>query len=279
MSIIPGGLEHELPSLSKQAASVSHWKGILERLRQDRARLEAERSGAEARLLISPRAAAALDTLSDQLFSEMLRTLEQKLTLALQEVLEQPLTFHAKVEARAGGVSVEFSLKRNGYEEDIMMGTGGSVANILSVGLRMFALAALDPTRHAPVLLLDEQDCWLRPDLVPRLSRIIAEAARALNFQVIMISHHHTDLYARWADRVVTLIPEADGIRAVHTDPGLRDAKAVPESKGTAGEESRTAPRDLARGRSQPTSDVLKSHIEPKPFAPDLFNSDTLGMK
>lgn len=256
-------MEPDLQLTSSVAARVMHWKGIEAKLQEDRARLERERAEAEARLAVSPRAAAALEVLSNQLFSEMLRTLEEKLTLALQEVLEQPLTFHAQVEAKAGGISVEFALKRNGYEESIMHGTGGSVANILSVGLRMFALAALDPARHAPVLLLDEQDCWLRPDLVPRLVRIIAESARALKFQVIMISHHDTDLYARWADRVVTLVPEAEGIRAVHTDYGVRE-------RGVAEPVVEIAPTN--RGERPPSV----PQVETKPFATDLFNIDTL---
>ena len=70
-----------------------------------------------------------------------------------------------------------------------MRGQGGSVANIVSVGLRMFAITTLDERRHRRFLVLDEQDCWLHPDLVSKLVRIVQEAGAALGFQVLMISH------------------------------------------------------------------------------------------
>ena len=79
---------------------------------------------------------------------------------------------------------------------------GGSVANILSVGLRMFALTSLDEGQHRRFLVLDEQDCWLRPDLVPRLAKIVRDAADALGFQVLMISHHDVAVFEQYADRI-----------------------------------------------------------------------------
>ena len=88
-----------------------------------------------------------------------------------------------------------------------MRGQGGSVANILSVGLRMFALTTLDPSQHRRFLVLDEQDCWLRPDLVPRLVKIVHDAGRALGFQVLMISHHDATNFSRYADRIYRLTP------------------------------------------------------------------------
>ena len=95
-----------------------------------------------------------------------------------------------------------------------MRGQGGSVANIVSVGLRMFAITTLDQRRHRKFLVLDEQDCWLHPELVPRLVKIVREAGQALGFQVLMISHHDVASFLRYADRVYRLIPDrGDGVR------------------------------------------------------------------
>ena len=85
------------------------------------------------------------------------------------------------------------------------------MANILSVGLRMFALTTLPEERHRRFLVLDEQDCWLRPDLVPRLVKIIRDAGRALGFQVILISHHDLAAFDRYADRIYRFSPKEDG--------------------------------------------------------------------
>ena len=150
---------------------------------------------------------AALETLSDQLFRDVLRVVEDKLTIALQEILEQPIKFHAEADFKRKTATVEFSIERDGNREDVLRGTGGSVANILSVGLRLFALTTLTEEQHRRFLVLDEQDCWLRPDLVPRLVKIVHDAGKALGFQVLMISHHDTASFERYADRIYQFVP------------------------------------------------------------------------
>ena len=149
----------------------------------------------------------ALRTLGLQLFEQVLGTMQARLTVALQEVLEQPLEFRAAADFKRGSAVVEFCILREGNPESILMGQGGSVQNVLSTGLRLFALATLSPEEHRPFLVLDEQDCWLRPELVPRLVRIIAQAAKELGFQVLMISHHDIGLFEQYADKVLELVP------------------------------------------------------------------------
>jgi hypothetical protein len=91
-----------------------------------------------------------------------------------------------------------------------MKGQGGSVANLLSVGLRMFALTTLEEQQHQRFLVLDEQDCWIRPDLVPRLVKIVHEAGKALGFQTLMISHHELSSFSGYADKIYEVSPNAD---------------------------------------------------------------------
>ncbi len=152
----------------------------------------------------------SLDSLSQKLFEQLVGVLEEKLTLALQEVLEQPIALRASTGFSRGSVTIDFYIERDGHHEDIMRGQGGSVANILSVGLRMFALAKLDPDKHRYFLVLDEQDCWIQPDLIPKLVKIIHDAGRALRFQVILISHHDTAHFSDFADKIYrfALTPE-----------------------------------------------------------------------
>jgi hypothetical protein len=153
----------------------------------------------------------ALEQLSDQLFQQLLRVVEEKLSIALQEILDQPIRFVAEPDFKRGGATVSFSIDRDGCREDVLKGQGGSVANILSVGLRMFALTTLDPNQHRRVLVLDEQDCWLRPDLVPKLVKIVHDAGKALGFQVIMISHHDIAVFEQFADKIFQFIPTTGG--------------------------------------------------------------------
>lgn len=172
-------------------------------------------------LAIAENVTIALQKLGDDVFQRQLTLIENTMTKALQEVLEQDIKFKAKAAFSRGAASVDFSISRGGNTEDIMKGQGGSVANVVSVGLRMLAISTLDERRHRKFLVLDEQDCWLHPDLVPKLTRIVQEAGTALGFQVLMISHHDVNHFIRHADRVYRLSPdrgEGVGIEESHAD-------------------------------------------------------------
>lgn len=163
-------------------------------------------------LAIANKVTDALEVLSQRLFKELLGVVEEKTTIALQEILDQPIKLRADADFKRGTATVEFWIDREGNKEDVYRGQGGSVANILSVGLRMFALATLNPAEHRRFLVLDEQDCWLRPDLVPKLVKIVQEAGRALGFQVIMISHHDLSVFEQYADKIYEFTPVMGGV-------------------------------------------------------------------
>lgn len=167
-------------------------------------------------LEIADDVSVALEELSEELFQQLLGKVQEKLTIALQEILDQPVAFRARPDFKRGQATVEFYIERDGHEEDILRGQGGSVANILSVGLRMFALMTLDEQEHRRFLVLDEQDCWLRPDLVPGLVRMVQQAGKALGFQVLMISHHDSGLFEKFADRIYRFSLNSAGSIEVH---------------------------------------------------------------
>ena len=176
-----------------------------------RGRLAGRFDQLNAYLAVADKVTVALEQLNQELFQQLLGIVQEKLTVALQEILEQPIQFRAQADFKRGATTVEFWIDRDGNREDVLRGQGGSVANILSVGLRMFALTTLDEQQHRRFLVLDEQDCWLRPDLVPRLVKIVHEAGAALGFQVLMISHHEVALFERYADRIYQFSLDAAG--------------------------------------------------------------------
>jgi ABC-type glutathione transport system ATPase component len=176
----------------------------------DLAEIQGELLTVRSYLTLSDRVTVALETLSHQLFRELLDLIEEELSIALMEVLNQPIQLKAEVQWRRNAASVDFWVERNGNREDILKGQGGSVTNVLSVGLRMFALTTLDEKSHRRFLVLDEQDCWLRPDLVPSLVKIVHEAGKALGFQVLMISHHDVSAFSQYADRIYQFTPQGE---------------------------------------------------------------------
>jgi DNA repair exonuclease SbcCD ATPase subunit len=185
---------------------------LLERQRQ----AKKERQELTAFLALAPGVADRLDALSQHLFGDILAEVERNLTYALQEVLEQDLKVVSTTEVKKGKATISFSVERYGQREDILTGQGGSVCNIISVGLRLIALSQLPDREHRRFLILDEQDCWLKPDLVPRLMAIIHTIAQKLNFQLLVISHHDLNLFREYADRIYRLAPApkiGDGVR------------------------------------------------------------------
>jgi hypothetical protein len=154
----------------------------------------------------------ALEKLGHQLFGDLVGIIESNLTAALREVLEQPISLKVEREFKRGVATMSFHVERNGQREDILRGQGGSVANVLSVGLRLFALMSLEAKDHRRFLVLDEQDCWLRPDLVPRLVKIVHEAGTRLGFQILLISHHDISAFDQYADEIYRCTPTPDGV-------------------------------------------------------------------
>jgi hypothetical protein len=202
-----GGIAH--PSVVRRRFDSLRWKqqSLKEALRRNQESI----NELDAFLTIQPQVAERLDALSASLFGNILEEIEINLTYALREILGQNLRVVSQREVKNRKMHVTFSIERDGQPEDILSGQGGSVCNVISVGLRLIALSQLDERQHRRFLVLDEQDCWLRPDLVPHFMAIIHTIAHKLNFQVLVISHHDVDLFRTHADRIYRISPASRG--------------------------------------------------------------------
>ncbi|QJB58383.1 hypothetical protein [Pseudodesulfovibrio sp. zrk46] len=164
-------------------------------------------------LVLAPKARDRLEELSKALFGQILDEVELNLTHAVREILGQDRVVTTEREVKNNRLQIHFQIQNQGNEEeieDIMTGQGGSVCNILSVGLRLIALSQLPDERHRPFLVLDEQDCWLKPALIPKFMKLINEIAQRLELQLLVISHHPLDLFAGAADRIFELRPDKE---------------------------------------------------------------------
>jgi hypothetical protein len=202
-----------IPSPTSLRRKFDELNGRRRAVDRTRAQRQEELARVSEYLALAPAVDDAIDQLSKVLFQQLTTALEQSLTYALQEILGQSIQLKVKQDFDGrSGVKICFHIERDGQAEDIMRGQGGSVANILSVGLRIFALSRLPEKQHRRFLVLDEQDCWLAPDLVPRLVRIVHDAGKQLGFQVLMISHHDTRSFDQYADRIYEFAPTPTGV-------------------------------------------------------------------
>lgn len=217
-----GSRDAPLPDSRELARELAGLRRRLDRfqgLAEERVRAHAEtrrrKQEAEDFLELAPRADALLRQLATSLFGEILDDVEANLTHALREILGQERRVRSRREIKSNRLHVSLYVESPEGEEDILVGQGGSVCNILSVGLRCIALSRLDAERHRPFLVLDEQDCWLKPELVPVFMKLLKRIAEALELQVLVISHHPLDLFATHARNILELKPGKNGVATV----------------------------------------------------------------
>jgi hypothetical protein len=211
--------------------------------KQEHADLELQVDTLKEALDLAPQVTQVLEELGQNLFGDLLDRIQDNLSLALQEVFpDHKIALKSERSFKWGGLFVSFYIDRDGKEENVLGGQGGSVLNVLSVGLRMFALATQDEAVHRRFLVLDEQDCWLRSDLVPRLTKIIALAAKELGLQVLVISHHDLDLFRDHVDRAYQFFPGSEHVTV--REVALKSPVAV----GAAGAITDPSPEDAGMG-------------------------------
>src|SRR5882724_3836749 len=94
------------------------------RLQRDQQRIAGLLAELADYLAIAPQVEAALEVLSNALFGTLADLIERHLTLALQEVLQQPITLKVERDFKRGAATMRFHIQRDGQEEDIMRGQG-----------------------------------------------------------------------------------------------------------------------------------------------------------
>lgn len=112
---------------------------------------------------------------------------EDLLTSFIGEVLpgERKVILDLKSTRQTPALNVYLE-KKPGKREDVLMGTGGSVTNVVVAGLRIIALLR---STNRKFLVLDEPDCWLEEANIPPFVKVIDELARVLGIQIFLVSH------------------------------------------------------------------------------------------
>jgi len=206
-------LLYDLPDLRAFERRLDRLSALAEGLHGEHGRVRHSLEKVQEYLVLAPKARDTLEELSKALFGKILDEVEMNLTHAIREILGQDRVVSTLREVKNNRLQIHFQIYNQGNEaeiEDIMTGQGGSVCNILSVGLRLIALSQLPEDKHRPFLVLDEQDCWLKPALIPKFMKLINEIAEKLELQLLVISHHPLDLFAEAADRVFELTPDKE---------------------------------------------------------------------
>lgn len=163
------------------------------------------------RLTWQPDVKTVLDTLQRKEHERTVGAYEQLLTALMQDVLPGPRELVMDLHTHGGVPALDLFIRKGSDPlEDALHGTGGSVTNILSAGLRAIALIRSGKRRF---LVMDEADCWIKPQWAPRFAEVIQQLAVELNVQILMISHHSESIFPTIRHKLL-LERGADGLHA-----------------------------------------------------------------
>lgn len=153
-----------------------------------------------------------LNVLQESAQQKTKKMYEDLLTSLIREVLphkKDKIVFETSI--KNNKMSLDINILANGKLLNVVKDKGGTIQNIVSMGLRFITVAR---SRNRKIILLDEADHWLKSKYIPKFARIVRKLAEELSVQVIYISHHSPEAFSSNA-KVVTLI-EKEGLVYCH---------------------------------------------------------------
>lgn len=188
------------PNLAREGERLAGLRSRQEmrRLRMDQ--LSAMVGSAKSRMARQPNVQEFLERLQESCHQKSVGLYEELLSAVVHDVLggEKSVALTLKTARGLPSLDIEMATVA-GKRESILDGNGGALTNILSAGLRVIALAR---SGAYPFLVLDEPDCWIKPELVPKFANVIGQIAKDLQIQVLLISHHDGAAFASFSSQV-----------------------------------------------------------------------------
>lgn len=168
---------------------------------KDKEKIHAEIQEAKNFLEEKPEYQKFLQNLQKALYEQNINVFNQLLTYFIRDVLKTEKSIEMKLFVYRNMPGIEIEAINNGFHENIIDGSGGAIANIVSTGLRLICLSRLP---HRKFIILDEPDCWIKPEFVPSFAKIIGDLSRKLRIQTVIISHHSWEFFKDYG-RVIEL--------------------------------------------------------------------------
>lgn len=179
--------------LTQVRRRIAHFEGRREALLARQGELTRAIGLAKARLSLKPKVDAFLQSLQNEAHERTIGSYERMLTAVVQDVLPQPgLSIRLRLHTVRGLPHLDIEAVKDGQAVDILEGCGGSVTNVISLGLRTIATVK---SGARPFLALDEPDCWIKPDRVRGFYGVVKRMASSMGFQALVISHHDVGLF------------------------------------------------------------------------------------
>lgn len=201
--------------LAAASRAVSRLEGRAEALAARDAEIVRDVGLAKGRAARRPEVEAFLERLQASAHDRSVGAYERMLTAIVADVLPDSKRIGLELHTERGLPALDVFADNGGEREDILDGCGGSVANLVSAGLRFIAMARSGTRRF---MALDEADCWLKPTRIPAFANVLRQIAEELGVQALMISHHDMALFGEGIS-VVRFSRRPEGGIEVEPDP------------------------------------------------------------
>jgi DNA repair ATPase RecN len=131
-----------------------------------------------------------LQTLSDTTRQQIIDKISDIVTDALQKVKDPNLEFKMLLSTERNQTDVKFVVKNKQTEQeyDILTSYGGSIADIVTLPLRVALLLKWDP-QLSRILVLDESFKFVSKQDQPELGQFVKQLTEKLNLQTILVTH------------------------------------------------------------------------------------------
>ena len=166
--------------------------GTKENLIERQSELEQHVGYAKGRLVLKPDVDVFLETLQMEVNEKTVGAYQKLLTAVVQDVLGKDKHIGLELHTDRGVPGLDIFIDAgDGKKEDIVNGAGGSMTNVVSLGLRVIATVRSGLRKF---VAMDEPDCWISPENVTKFYSVIGDLSNKLGVQSFIISHHDIDL-------------------------------------------------------------------------------------
>lgn len=230
----PSVLEHSAGTLRSKFDAMrlkyAELSGIGQAMRQRQTDLTQAVALAKARVELAPDVAQLFEQMQEKAHQRSVGVFENLLTAIVQDVFPEKGAVKLTLSTERNAPALDITIQNGAVEEDIIDGNGGAITNVVVTGLRY---AARSRTKTRPLMVLDESDCWIKPDRVPAFMKVVTDIATQTDTQTLLISHHDAEFFEgdisiirleRDADGKVTATPLEPRTAQWENDevPGLR---------------------------------------------------------
>jgi hypothetical protein len=169
-------------------------RGEFNALASRKAELESSVGYAKGRLDKKKDVEQFIEDLQADIYRKRVADLEKLLSALVYEVIETAKPIGLELEIERGLPSLDIVSRISAdLSEDIFEDEGGAKTNVVVLGLRLLAIVC---SRMRRFVVLDEADCWIKDDRVPKFYSVIKDAGRKLGMQCFAISHHSMNKFA-----------------------------------------------------------------------------------